>query len=334
MAQMQHHLEAFDKAIRLGTTDEQPELRQKRDRLLSDLKTGLARVFADSNQPTPCFEHFNQGSYAMRTGIRPLDGEYDIDVGIVFDIKIRDHPDPVVVKLWVAQALKGVSRTIEVHRSCVRVTYHKNMKPVFHVDLAVYGCNAKGELFLARGKEQSEPHHRRWERADPRGLIARMDNHLGKKSDAEREQFRRAIRLLKRWKDRQFPSNGNAAPVGIGLTVLAMRGFMPVVGMVDGLAAPDDLEALRRFVAWMLKQFSFALRASIRHSRMIARIEAVLPIAPTSDAMAKMTGLQMVELESRLKELRAALAAVQHEPNARRAIKRLRACFGEGFPKS
>lgn len=34
----------------------------------------------------------------MNTGVKPLEGEFDIDVGVRFQISTEDYPDPVEVK--------------------------------------------------------------------------------------------------------------------------------------------------------------------------------------------------------------------------------------------
>ena len=60
-------------------SDEKAGLREKRTILLDALRAGLP-------EEVPSWTHFNQGSYAMGTGVMPLDGNYDIDVGIVFDM--------------------------------------------------------------------------------------------------------------------------------------------------------------------------------------------------------------------------------------------------------
>jgi len=59
----------FHEAILLKRFDENAELREKRDRILKRLRDNLSVTF----------EPFNQGSYSMGTGIKPLDGDYDID---------------------------------------------------------------------------------------------------------------------------------------------------------------------------------------------------------------------------------------------------------------
>ena len=90
---------SFHRAIK---QDDNATLRQKRDRVISRLR---------GSTPFP-FRVFNQGGYKLGTGVKPGGNrEYDIDVGLVFDIHVDDF-DPLEVKNWVYQAVKP-------HTKCV-----------------------------------------------------------------------------------------------------------------------------------------------------------------------------------------------------------------------
>ena len=115
MANVQTYFNKFDEKIRRSYNDNSI-LREKRDLLVNDLRVGLRRYFQDYNMRTPRFETFNQGSYAIGTGIEPLPGEdYDIDVGLVFHLSRNDHSS-VEVKQWVHEALNTGNRTVEFKR--------------------------------------------------------------------------------------------------------------------------------------------------------------------------------------------------------------------------
>lgn len=91
MANLQSYFNSFHDAIKLDY-DDNKELRDKRDELLEILKANMP---SDAGS----FEIFHQGSYAMYTGVKPLDdGDYDIDVGLLFNISKDDYPNPVTVK--------------------------------------------------------------------------------------------------------------------------------------------------------------------------------------------------------------------------------------------
>ena len=85
---IQSELRKFNDKIRVDFKTKE-ELREKRDVLLSKLR---------ESDELPSFEEFNQGSYAIYTGIEPeLDGEYDIDVALRF-IANKDDYDPLTLK--------------------------------------------------------------------------------------------------------------------------------------------------------------------------------------------------------------------------------------------
>ena len=89
-------------------------------------------------------------------------------------------------------------------------------------------------MYLARGKSGSEPENKKWEESDPMGL---KDEIMGKFDDeGEREQYRRIIRYLKRWKNKVFKSNGNSEPPGIGITLLAYEKFEPKYKIADNVS--------------------------------------------------------------------------------------------------
>jgi hypothetical protein len=163
MPAVQKQLDHFHAKIKLDEDDEKASLREKRDTLLRTLLKNLP-------DDVTTFEHFHQGSYSMHTGVLPLDGNYDIDVGLVFDCKRDTYPDPVELKKKVRDALNSNGRTVNIRRPCVTVNYMRDGKPEYHVDLAIYAKRDDGLLDLAKGKEHSEAAHRIWEVSDPKRL--------------------------------------------------------------------------------------------------------------------------------------------------------------------
>ena len=158
----------------------------------------------------------------MGTGILPEDEDYDIDVGLKFSMDKDDFSDPIEPKKWVRDALHGHTKSVEIRRSCVTVTYQIDGESV-HVDFAVYAANnADGKMYIAKGKEFSSDDNKKWELVDPQGLI---DTVRGKFSGDDAAQFCRVIRYIKKWKTHKFLSNGNEAPTGISLTILAYNFF-------------------------------------------------------------------------------------------------------------
>ena len=142
MLNLQKEFLDFHENIKLS--DENATLREKREILLNKLSENICEEAAT-------YTTFNQGSYAMGTGIKPEDDDYDIDVGIKFDINKDDYSDPVKVKKWVRDALEGHTKSVKIRRSCVTVTYQKDNEPIYHVDFAIYaGLNNYGKLYIAK----------------------------------------------------------------------------------------------------------------------------------------------------------------------------------------
>jgi hypothetical protein len=327
MANIQKYFIQFHDAIRLA--DENEILREKRDIVLDKLKTGLAQLREDG-VTVPSFSSFGQGSYSMGTGTVPLDRDYDIDHGIVFDLTKSDYDDPVEVKEWVYKALDGHTDRVELRRSCVTVYYHRDGESEYHVDLAVYACAEKngGTLYLAKGKLQSTDEHRVWEASDPRGLIEKVKT---KFAGDDGRQFRRVIRYVKRWKDVRFPTDGNGAPTGIALTVLALEEFA-IVKTQDPVAntvAYDDLASLERLLPRILARFSTTWTSE---DGLHERLKVTLPVLPHNDLLARMTANQMATLKSELEDLLEAIRDAANDIDEHSACKAMRKKLGDDFP--
>lgn len=330
MASVQTWFEAFHDAIKLGRFEEEQELREKRDIIRDKLLERLPAVFAAHGEdyPEPCF--YDQGSYDMRTGIKPpIEGDYDIDQGLYFPISEQAYPDPVILKRRVYEALEGHASDVRVRQPCVTVFYQCEEEPLYHVDIAVYADGsqyADGKPRLARGKLHSSVENRVWEISDPQGLVTTIEARFDEPGLA---QFRRCVRYLKRWKDANFPCEGHAAPRGIALTVAAHYFLQPSYS--DWWAkVPDDLTALRAFVDTLLNQFTVQWDAET--GTYVRRLALTLPVEPHGDLLQKMTARQMGDFEARLRNLQATLDAVANAVDPIDACEALQGVFGDDFP--
>lgn len=314
MPAVQKQFEDFHSAIKLDEDDENTKLREKRDTLIKALR---AKLPAD----VPAFESFNQGSYSMFTGVVPLDGNYDIDVGLVFDCKKDKYPDPVALKKKVRDALDSNFRTVVIRRPCVTVNYLVNGVPDYHVDLAIYAKRDDGLLDLAKGKENSTAEFRIWEAADPKKLTELIRTAFTNAD--ELSQYRRCIRYLKRWRHVQFRNGG--APLSIALTVAARAWFKPNFSTAG---KPLDLLALLDWTNSMLDRFEVAFNMD---DGLYSRLKVQLPVTPHGDLMEHMTKGQMETFKERLQALRDALKAAEGEDLPEDACKILSKQFGDAF---
>lgn len=326
MAKVQPQFIEFHDKIRLGTYDENATLREKRKTLLDDLKDGLKELFEEKGEAQPDYHTINQGSYKINTGNKPVEGDYDLDLGVIFHIRKEDYSDPVTVKKWVYDALMRPNRTVEMRGPCVRVQYIKDGKPDHHVDLAVYagGSDGNGSRSLARGKLNSEEASRVWEDADPEGLTQKIND---RHQDKDAEQFRRVVRALKRWKQEKFALGGNGAPPSIGLTLATYEWFGPekiLKDLVQGTYEYDDRLALEKLVRTMLSKF--------QGSEGSRRLSVNLPVSPWTDVFTRMTDTQQEVFYTRLVALGNALEAAGGESSRKKACEKLRGQFGSDFP--
>jgi hypothetical protein len=314
MPLIQSYFDKFHTNIKLDEDDQKAKLREKRDTLLGSLKANL---------PTqaPAFEDFHQGSYSMHTGIVPVDGNYDIDIGLIFDCLRSEYLDPVTLKRLVRDALNTHGRTVDIRRPCVTVNYIRDGKPAYHVDLSIYTKRDDNTLDLAKGKENSDVSRRIWEQANPKDLTHLICNAFDEES--ERTQYRRCIRYIKRWRDEQFSSGG--APLSIALTVAARLWFKPRFE-VSGKAA--DLLALIDFVKQMLGQFRETASTEGWHDR----LSVELPVTPFNDLMESITNPQMAKIKLKLEALQKTLEEAYDEPLPEEACKLMQNQFGGDFP--
>jgi predicted nucleotidyltransferase len=313
MPAVQKQFEDFHSSIKLDQDSEKAKLRDKRDTLLRALKANLP-------DDVPVFESFNQGSYAMHTGVVPPGNNYDIDVGVIFDCKQDKYPDPVVLKKKVRDALDTHGRSVSIRRPCVTVSYMRGEEVDYHVDLAIYVKRDDGMLDLAKGKENSAADKRVWEVSDPKQLTSLICNAFT--DDAELAQYRRCIRYIKRWRNVQFSNGG--APLSIALTVAARSWFQPYF---ETSGKPGDLIAMLNWVKALLSHFELCFTDEGLHDR----LKVKLPVTPYVDLMEWKTKTQMATFKQKLEALRDALSDAYDEELPEDACKLLNKQFGDDF---
>jgi len=206
---VQSELIKFNEKIRADYKNKS-ELAEKRDILIKKLRESKKLL---------SFDKYDQGSYTMHTGIIPESGEeYDIDVALIFNVNKDDH-NPMDFKNDIQEILENhTDYGAEIKKPCVTVTYKKNGEVAYHVDLVVYTYEDKDSLindrlYIAKGKN-TDTDSQKWELADPKGLVNYINDkiELGEK----RDQFRRVVRYLKKWRNHNILNIGNSSPCSIG----------------------------------------------------------------------------------------------------------------------
>ncbi len=320
---VQSQFEQFHSTIKLDMDDIKKVI-EKRDMLIEEIRAYLKKKSEDENKPLITFSVFNQGSYPMGTGVEPAydKHDYDIDAGLIFNVSTKDYSS-LEIKKMVHDALQSQFRTVEWKKPCIRVQYHEQGFPKFHVDFAIYSssdCNSDKKTYLAKGTPTISSDQNKWEVSQPKKLIELLGE---KYTDIkEKAQFKRVIRYFKRWKDTKFDSV-NGKPTGISLTALAYNGFKPFTkNIFNGQEEIDDLKACWEFAKYVVAQFSY----------FSSRITVQLPVPPNNDLFAKMTDDQCKNFKEKVEKLRDVLSEAYSEADPHEACKKLNKQFGDDFP--
>lgn len=323
--ELQSYFKDFNKKIKMDY-DERSELADKRDILLKKLR---------ANDELPSFQELNQGSYAMFTGVEPLDKDYDIDVGLRFKVN-KDEYKPLELKEKVYDILKKHTEYgAEIKKPCVTVKYKKDGELAYHIDLPIYAYedkdNTDSQLYLARGEKFSKEENKKWEKADPKKLTEILMNKYSNIDD--RNQYRRIIRYMKRWKNIRFSSDGNNEPPGIGITVLAYEKFSPAKAYdyLEEKYNYNDLDALLSF-AKQVKSTFFLKEYSAEKEEWLYQIQVNLPVVPYSNVFCKMSDIQVTELKKEIDKLVDGLNEVKNESDIVEQCTKLNKILGDDFP--
>ena len=304
----------FHKRILVKRFSKNIFLREKRDAVINQLRDEINNHdFLSSLQ----FRFFNQGSYEMGTGIKPIQGDYDIDIGLVLDFDFfftSEFPSPKEIKGLIYDLIKPHVKNVIWKESCLTIQYQSAQESIYHVDLAIYGRELTGKLFLAKGREDSDLSEWIWELSQPRHFMEKMHRHLNRRNN---DQFRRMIRYLKHWKKIHFSLEGSAALTGTGLTLLTYENFYPNFD--------DDLEALYNLVVSISKSFKEKWVIDGWKYRIYVR----MPFHPMRDLFSRMTDQQGTEFKIKIDRLKEELHSAIHDDS----IDSLYEVFGKSFPK-
>ena len=306
MANVQKQFEEFHQGIRTDF-DTADELREKRDIVVEKIR----RHQKEQDLPQPTLLH--QGSYIMKTGVKPIAQlEYDIDVGLRFWISNDDYTASEV-RGWVLEAVKDHTKRVEDKRPCIRVAYVDG----YHLDLVAYAVeeSSGADVFSLAYKEAG------WRPADPPSLLQYVNDYrvafeATEDSATKTDQFRRVIRCLRRWDDVAMPKESRDKPSGLGFVLLAIQQKLVPTTFDDGKA--DDCGALQNLCETI---------GLIQN-----RIIAAKPTPEYEDMFGRISDLGMDTLKERFNKLTDALTYAGTAADPVKACERLREEFGDAFP--
>lgn len=269
----------FYDLIKIDRDQEGEALVEKRTILQSDLEENLPRIMEahDIELKKSDIDIFDQGSYKLNTTIAT--SPYDRDVAVMFPLNIDDYPDTRKIKGYVRDSLKRHNRTLDIKEPCVNVSYVEAGEEWMHIDLPVYAAY-NDKVYLARGSEFAIEGNYFWEEGDPKGLNTWMLNQITGK-----EQLRRVIRYIKKWKYEKYKNTPddkkNQIPPSIGLTLLTFDCYVECTS-TEG---DDDLLALQKTISNIVARFVVTYDESGQVIK--AEITRELPVIPNKDVFYK-----------------------------------------------
>jgi len=214
----------YNSHIVLAQVD-QDELYHKKDLNIQRLKDGLKEYNDENGTTYSVVEVCVQGSMAMTTVTQNENGDYDIDVAVVFKEDALGDKGAQATRNIVADALlrktKQFKAEPEVKTSCVRIKYADG----YHIDFAVYRrhYDALNDCWIYEHAGSD------WEQRELKGL----SDWFKRQNDASNEKLRKVVRLSKMFcKSRDSWKN---MPSGLLQTVLCEEQLQDTYERIDEL---------------------------------------------------------------------------------------------------
>ena len=212
---IQRQFNKFHDKIKLGRQDDAYKKARVRD---TSITSDIKKKFAEEGYPV--IEDFLTGSHSTSTANYPLSGDFDIDRALVIDAE-QAPENPLTPKKVIESVLEQRGfKNAKIKKPCVTADYAGDN---IHIDFTVYKKSGE-HMYLAVGKKNADEQHREWDDAAPKELIAWITNDFiyldasGKKYS----QYRRIVRYLKRWRDKNFNEPVLSKVFSIALTVICL----------------------------------------------------------------------------------------------------------------
>jgi len=313
---IQAHFIKFHNAIKLSKTDDiYSDARGKDDSITKAVKEAF------KEEGYEVIDDFIQGSFSTDTAILNIDGDFDIDRGIVIDDAVAPG-NPVIPKKTVQKVLEKRGFTnAKIKKPCVTADYKTQR---LHIDFPVY--KKSGETYnLAIGKKDSNEDNRYWDVADPKGLkiwIKSKTTYVGS-SDDKLLQFNRLVRYMKRWRDHKFSVEVGGKVYSVGLTVMIKNCFQP---SFDKDGKPCDLTALKNAVQSILNGGYFESQGNDQY-----KVVVNLPVAPYRDIFDGSSVDTGTQLRNKMHKLLDKLQSAIDEEDEIKQCKIFNGLFGDDF---
>lgn len=328
---LQKQFNKFNEEIRVTWQDSKMKEIRGKNEGENGIEKQIKSKFKEEGYPIK--EVFNQGSYASNTSIIPMkEDDYDIDRGIVIDAgeapKDPREPKKVLRDVLINRNLKNPKIKIP----CTTAQYYEAGDEKFHIDYPIYKKDSEDRYFLAIGREFSGEDNRYWEEVDIKGLIKWLDakDSLDFLDEEERDQYKRLVRYMKKWRNYVFTGTERKNIYSVGLSVMIKEKLMNCISWEGDI---NDLEALYNTVNSILmsKYFTPDGLDSNLDAKYIIKVD--LPKLPYSNIFRKHgTGVGTI-FYNKLITLKDNLEVVMKEESLEKQCELLRdKIFGKEFP--
>lgn len=315
---LQKKFEEFNTNIHLTReSDEYYQARKKDDSITDAIKTRF------KEEGYAVVESFIQGSLSTFTTIKPVEEDFDIDRAIVISNEKAPY-NPLTPKKIVLEILENRGfKNAKIKKPCVTAVYQSID---LHIDIPIYSLDENGNYKLAVGKSDST---KEWSDSDPKGLtdwVNNFDMYYFHQNE-HRNQFRRLVRYIKKWRNETFSDEIKSKLFSIGLTIMIKQCFQSSID-IDGI--PDDLIALKNTVSHILLFGNYL----ISDGKGGYKIRVALPVSPYrdiyNDAGSSERGTQFYNklsaLNSKLQDV------IDENGNLKKQCEILNKQFGNDFP--
>lgn len=319
---IQTQFQKFHDSIKLTREDDAySDAREKDNSITDQIKSAFKEAGYEVKST------FIQGSFAIHTAIKSLDGDFDLDRAIVIDSD--DAPEnPVECKITLHDVLEARGfKNARIKKPCVTADYSSLD---LHIDFPVYKHGFILGHRLAVGKRNSSEENREWLSSDPEGLIVwvnddTIEGHWSDLSKEEKAQFRRIVRYVKRWRDVQYTDPKHI--YSIGLTIMLKKSLRT---SIDDEDRPNDLLALYDTIDCLLEEKEFFTLTNSDPEKYTIQID--LPVDPFTDIFQKHGETVGTELRRKFVRLRKKLKEAIDESSLKKQYEILSDMFGDDFP--
>lgn len=298
---------SFDKKISLSKT-ELKYLRNSRSAIIKKIK-----LYFDEHTQCPKVEFKGQGSFSMGTIVKPIVGDYDIDIGLYLKGQsnwLDDWPKPETVSQWLVQALATHTTTKPINKkTCIRICYQPltaNKEVAYHIDIPIY-CQYTN-LFGTRKTRIGLNGDEQWSnKSEPIEFIKWFYDKCNQNTK-DNKQLIRLVKYIKAWKD--YNKGEIKFPSGMALSILFANNF-----------SPNKREDLAFYET--LKKVETTLYGFWGEERIAS------PVEPYSDLLIKLTTNQKQFFKEKIEALVADIHKIIHETEKEKAIQILQHQFGK-----